>query len=145
MDFQMDLELESYDPVKHDRIVGGADRFVNHLCLRCGYHGAAFATPRFLTACPKCLAERIADVDEPDRPGWIRYLRDAALREAERQDRKEKESLTVDFDDFCKCAACGKLVPRKDARYLARPDSSVLPPHCPDCHDRLKRALEGER
>ena len=72
-----------------------ADEFVNHLCVKCGAHGALFATPRMFSACPRCLSERIRRLREAGAtlPEWLLYLEKAGAREAVRQ-RKAEECLT---------------------------------------------------
>lgn len=118
-----------------------ADKFLNHACVKCGTHGALFATPRMFSACPKCLAERIRELRESGAtlPAWAYYLEGAADDEALRQANAEDTSLSMSFDDFYHCAKCGKLILGKEAKYYSPPGSNSSAPHCVECYRQLQR------
>lgn len=110
--------------------------FLNHCCVECGARGALFATPRMFSACPKCLAERIRRLRRSTShlPDWVLYLGGAAEREVAHQAERERKALSVNLDDFYKCAACGKLIQARDARYRIDPVTNSSPPYCIECH-----------
>src|SRR5512143_3686835 len=86
--------------------------FQNNSCVECGTHAALFATPRMFSACPHCLARRIHALmsTRNDLPDWVLYLKGAAEGETRRQAKAEQDALSVSFDDFNKCGACGRLI-----------------------------------
>ena len=129
---------DSYD----EELLGG-DRFVEHWCVACGARGALFATPRVFAACPECLLRRIHRLQATrfDLPAWVAHLEMSATCETRRQERAERDSLTVSFDDFYRCGGCGTLVPAREARY--RLDASPSPPYCCACHS-LGRYESGD-
>jgi hypothetical protein len=79
-----------------------SDEFVNHWCVKCGIHGALFATPRMFEACPKCLNERIRTLRESGAtlPDWLLYLEDATARSLRSQERAEAAALSISLDDL---------------------------------------------
>jgi hypothetical protein len=117
------------------------DEFLDHACVKCGTHGALFATPRMFSACPKCLAARIRELRESGAglPAWAYYLEGAANDEALRQARAEDESFSMSFDDFYHCARCDKLILCKEARYYFPPGANSSSPHCVECYQQLTR------
>jgi DNA-directed RNA polymerase subunit RPC12/RpoP len=116
------------------------DEFVNHMCVKCGSKGALFATPRMFGACPRCLSERMQHLRKTVArvPEWVPYLEKAGAREASRQEKAEKAELSVSFDDFYRCAGCGKLIQEQQARYHQLPGNSYSSPHCLQCSEELR-------
>ena len=110
------------------------DCFADRWCVECGTHGALFATPHLFSACPQCLLGRIhrLQAKRSDLPDWVAYLEQSAAGETRRQAHAEHDTLSVAFDDFYRCGACGTLVLARDARY--RLDVSPSPPYCRVCH-----------
>ncbi|OLE11690.1 MAG: hypothetical protein AUG89_09260 [Acidobacteria bacterium 13_1_20CM_4_56_7] len=117
------------------------DHFLNHTCLRCGAHGALFATPRMFSACPKCLAERIRRLRElgGELPIWIHYLEGSAEATARRQAKSDETALTVSLGGFLRCSSCDALIREKDARYYFAPGTHSSPPYCLECYERKRR------
>jgi hypothetical protein len=117
------------------------DAFLSHACLRCGTHGALFATPRMFSACPKCLAERIRSLRRlgGELPIWIHYLEGSAQAEFLRQAKSDETALTVSFGEFLRCASCGSLIQEKEARYYIEPETHSSPPYCLECYERKVR------
>jgi HEAT repeat protein len=116
-----------------------ADVFVDNACVRCGTHGALFATPRMFSACPKCLAERIRNLRAlgRDLPAWLYYLEGAASGEVDAQDRRADAAFTVSFDDFTRCVRCGAVVSEQKVRYLPT-GPNAMSPHCTSCYELLR-------
>jgi hypothetical protein len=112
------------------------DAFLNSWCVRCGYNGILYATPRWFTACPKCLAERMRAVRETgvELPGWFLYVERIAVQYTQKQARESLASPTVSFDDLCSCGGCGRLILVNGARYHFEPDTRSSPPYCPACY-----------
>ncbi len=129
--------------------------FVNHLCVKCGYHGALFVfDSKYVAPCPKCVSERIADLRREGHPiptgvAWkegqltdfekLAILENEARREVIYQDKKEQGTLQVSFDDMVKCASCGKLILMKDGRAFFPEGGMSSPSYCIDCHSRMVR------
>ena len=111
------------------------DTFVHDLCLKCGSHGALFATPYMFAACPGCLAERLRNlrVIGQGLPDWVEYLQGAAEREVQRQLKAEKAELSVSFDDFYRCSGCSRLLHEKEACYHRKLDKNYMVPFCKVC------------
>lgn len=115
--------------------------FMNHDCVKCGTHGALFATPRTFVACPQCLPGRITALrlSGADLPDWLLYLEKAAGREVRAQAKRAEAALSVSFDDLYRCATCSKMIPAKDARYYIDPETHSSPPYCVACYDRMRQ------
>jgi hypothetical protein len=113
------------------------DTFLGNWCARCGYHGILYATPRWFSACPRCLEERMRKLRETgvDLPNWFVYVENVARRHVDIQERQLMVSPTVHFDDFCHCAGCGRLLQQCDARYPREPGGYGSSPHCGPCFD----------
>lgn len=116
------------------------DEFINHWCVKCGTHGALFATPLMFGACPKCLHERIRAlrVSGAALPDWLVYLEGATARSLRDAERREAAELSVSLDDLYRCARCDKVIHQKDARYHIDPRTHSSPPYCLTCYGVLK-------
>lgn len=123
----------------------GSDRFLARWCARCGHEGTAWADGEYgvVLRCPRCLRERVRALREEvgELPGAVDYLETMANRDLERQSVDYRADLTVDFDVFCRCAQCDRLIHRDDARYWLPPGASSSPPYCQPC--RAELAEEG--
>lgn len=119
------------------------DRYVNKTCVVCGFHAALFVCAgRFVSLCPFCAVGRIEEYREigadPVEPCWVTLLYEEARKEAAFQAREEDEAYTVAFDDLWKCARCGALIQRGEARYYHAPGEVSSPPYCEPCADALR-------
>ena len=118
------------------------DRFVNGTCLACGFHAALFVVAgRYASLCPFCTVGRIDEyreigVDQVE-PAWVTVLYGEARKEAASEARQEDDRYTVTLDDIWKCARCGKLIQRREARYYHAPGETTSPPYCGPCADAL--------
>jgi hypothetical protein len=91
-----------------------------------------------LGACSRCLIDRIEGLRRKDvsLPDWVLILEREARTQVALEIRKSANEVALDFDDFCKCIRCGKLIHQKDTRYSSQAaDKHVgISPHCLDCY-----------
>jgi hypothetical protein len=134
---QLAEELERYPEVKAALF---ADTFVGRFCVACGCKPILFAEPVWFSGCPHCVAQRLRQCqsENPDLPWWVEFVAFIGEGYSKHMHSAHWGPLTVKFDDFCKCHACGKLVQVKDARYFVQ-TRAVHPPHCLDCYSRLNQ------
>ena len=126
----------------------GIDRICWHGCIRCGTRAALFIVQeRFVTLCPKCVAERIEGLRQRGKeiPDWLEQLDREVRHELRAQERRAREALTVSWTDLVRCAKCGRVIRLKDARYPPTEGESVCYPHCQGCYGivRGKAAAAG--
>lgn len=112
------------------------DRFIEHVCIACGYKGDYFPLPHTFYACPKCLNRRVKALRQIEYqvPDWIIFLEKDSEFRISKQDRIREGHI-----DFFECAICKKAIMPDNARYFLPPGVHESPPYCIDCVERLRR------
>ncbi len=116
------------------------DRFRDCYCLKCGDHGALYVfEENYVSLCSNCTIERIEKLAGAGRelPTSVLWLHWEAEREMKQQEKREREKLSVVFDDLCRCGRCAALIQTKDVRYWIPEGECSSPPYCRDCREIL--------
>lgn len=121
------------------------DEFRDCHCLKCGDHGALYCfEEKYVSLCSRCTIERIERLAGAGKvlPPSVLWLHWEADREIRQSEKREREKLSVVFDDFYRCGRCAALVLRENARYWLPPDGGSSPPYCPPCRELLASRRE---
>jgi RNA polymerase sigma factor (sigma-70 family) len=129
------FQIAEDDPFKY--IIEG-DRFVEHICIKCGFQSFTFPLPYTVTICSNCLSDRIAELRraENDMPDWVAILEENAnFRKNIQVATKEGQLL------FSECKSCKKAIFPGNARTYFPPGVHESYLYCIECHERLSRQV----
>jgi hypothetical protein len=121
------------------------DRFRDSRCRKCWDHGALYCfAGGYVSICSRCAIERIERLAAAghELPPSVLYLYWEAERELRAQAKRERDKLSVRFDDICRCSRCMRPVVDKDVRYWGREGESVLYPFCQECREMIASGRE---
>lgn len=127
------------------KAVTTGDRFRDCYCLKCGDHGALYCFEGgHVSLCSHCTIERIEKLAGAGRelPPTVLWLYWEAERELKAQAKREREKLSVRFNDIYRCYRCAGLVREKEVRYWGREGENVLYPFCGECREVLASGRE---
>jgi hypothetical protein len=116
------------------------DRFRDNHCVRCWDRGALYCfEENYVSLCSRCTIERIERLAGVGRelPPSVLWLHWEAEKELRAQAKREREKLSIVFDDMCRCARCTALIQTKDARYWIPEGGNSSPPYCKECREIL--------
>ena len=128
----------SMDDAALSRAAITGDRFRDCYCKKCGDHGGLYVFEgNYLSLCARCTIERIERLAGAGRelPPSVLWLHWEAEKELKAEARREKEELSVKFDDVCLCSRCMRPVVDKDVRFWGREGECVLYAFCQECRE----------
>ena len=121
------------------------DRFLDNYCRKCGDHGALYCfAGGYVSICSRCAMERIERLAAAghELPPSVLWLYWEARKELRAQAKRERDKLSVRFDDICRCSRCMRPVVDKDVRYWGREGECVLYPFCQECREMIASGRE---
>jgi DNA-directed RNA polymerase subunit RPC12/RpoP len=133
-----------------ERTALDGDSFCGNWCVRCGRRRSLFNLPtgRLVAVCPQCVVNRIDRLEREghELPESLRILRTEGVDTTARQKRREESLFKAPLLDLYKCARCGRMISKEDARYHFPTGALSSPPYCESCLVALsgQQPEEGE-